>query len=117
MIGADADDATAHTDTELVDALHQHGAEPQADIEALWRRIAFNILITNVDDNLHNHGFLHVQSRRWRLAPAFALNQFLERARALQPRIAEDNGTDVSPDASLSFAAYFLSPTATRTRT
>ena len=57
MIGADGDEAVEHTYAEIVDALRQHGAQPQADIEELWRRIAFSILITNVDDHLHNHGF------------------------------------------------------------
>lgn len=107
LIGADADDATAHTYTELVDALRQHGAEPQADIEALWRRIAFNILINNVDDHLHNHGFLHVQSGRWRLAPAFDLNPFPERARELKTWISDDSGPDASIDALMSAAPYF----------
>lgn len=107
MIGADADDAMVHTYTEVVDALRQHGAEPQADIEALWRRIAFNILITNVDDHLHNHGFLHVQSGRWRLAPAFDLNPFPERARELKTWISEDSGPDASIDALMSAAPYF----------
>lgn len=107
MIGADADDATAHTYAELVDALRQHGAEPQADIEALWRRIAFNILINNVDDHLHNHGFVHVQSGRWRLAPAFDLNPFPERARELKTWISEDSGPDASIDALMSVAGYF----------
>jgi serine/threonine-protein kinase HipA len=42
---------------EIVDALRQHGAAPQADMEALWRRLVFNILISNTDDHLRNHGF------------------------------------------------------------
>ena len=36
-----------------------NGAAAYEDIEELWRRIAFFILITNVDDHLWNHGFLH----------------------------------------------------------
>jgi serine/threonine-protein kinase HipA len=39
----------------------------------LWRRLVFNLLITNVDDHLHNLGFLHVGQGRWALAPAFDL--------------------------------------------
>jgi serine/threonine-protein kinase HipA len=60
MLGVDTGDDSEHTYTEIVDALRQHGFRPQADIEELWRRIAFSILITNVDDHLHNHGFLHL---------------------------------------------------------
>jgi len=50
-------------------------ADAQADIEELWRRIAFSILITNVDDHLRNHGFLHVDREFWRLSPAFDINR------------------------------------------
>jgi hypothetical protein len=28
--------------------------------------MAFSILITNVDDHLHNHGFLHAERGLWR---------------------------------------------------
>jgi len=107
MLGADASEANEHTYTEIVDALRQHGAQPQADIEELWRRIAFSILINNVDDHLHNHGFLHAQHGQWRLAPAFDVNPFPERARELKTWISEDTGPAASIDALLSVTAYF----------
>lgn len=37
---------------EIVDALRQHGAAPQQDMDELWRRMVFNILISNTDDQL-----------------------------------------------------------------
>ena len=58
----------------IVDALRQHGATPQADMEALWRRLVFNILISNTDDHLRNHGFLYEGQAGWRLSPAYDLN-------------------------------------------
>ena len=67
MLGAEPGDPGQHAYTELVDALRQNGATPPADIEELWRRIAFSILITNIDDHLLNHGFLHVERGLWRL--------------------------------------------------
>ena len=33
---------------DIVDAIRVHGADTRADIEELWRRIAFSILITSV---------------------------------------------------------------------
>lgn len=84
MLGAEPGDPGEHAYTELVDALRQNGAAPPADIEELWRRIAFSILITNVDDHLLNHGFLHVERGLWRLAPAFDINPFPERVRELK---------------------------------
>lgn len=44
---------------EFVDVLRQHGAQPREDMRMLWRRIVFNILISNTDDHLRNHGFLY----------------------------------------------------------
>lgn len=107
MLGADTGDGSEHAYTEIVDALRQHGFRPQADIEELWRRIAFSILITNVDDHLHNHGFLHSQQGQWVLAPAFDVNPFPERARELKTWISEDTGPEASIEALLSVAPYF----------
>ena len=107
MIGAEPSDPREHAYTELVDALRQYGASPQADIEELWRRIAFSILITNVDDHLMNHGFLHVDRGQWRLSPAFDLNPFPERARELKTWISEDAGPEATVEALMSVTAYF----------
>lgn len=107
MLGVDTSDGGEHSYTEIVDALRQHGAQPQTDIEELWRRIAFSILITNVDDHLHNHGFLHVQLGQWTLAPAFDINPFPERVRELKTWISEDTGPEASIEALMSVAPYF----------
>ena len=70
-------DATDHGEQrsylELVEVLRQHGAAPAADLAELWRRMIFNILISNTDDHLRNHGFLH-ETGGWRLSPAYDLN-------------------------------------------
>jgi serine/threonine-protein kinase HipA len=107
MLGAERGDPGEHTYTEIVDALRVHGASTQADIEELWRRIVFSILITNVDDHLHNHGFLHVDRGKWRLSPAFDLNPFPERARELKTWLSEETGPDATIDAAMSIAPYF----------
>ena len=57
MLGARDNETRSYL--EIVDALRQHGATPKADMEALWRRLVFNILISNTDDHLRNHGFLY----------------------------------------------------------
>jgi serine/threonine-protein kinase HipA len=72
MLGAKDNETRSYF--EIVDALRQHGASPKADMEALWRRIVFNILISNTDDHLRNHGFLYAGSDGWRLSPAYDLN-------------------------------------------
>jgi len=107
MLGAEPGDAGEHSYTELVDVLRQHGSRPAADIEELWRRIAFSILITNVDDHLRNHGFLHVDRGQWRLAPAFDVNPFPERVRELKTWVSEEAGPEATVDALMSVTAYF----------
>jgi serine/threonine-protein kinase HipA len=105
-----------HTYAEVVDAIRVHGAAVQEDVEELWRRIAFSILINNVDDHLHNHGFLHVEHGSWRLSPAFDINPFPNRARELKTWISEETGPIASIDALLSVAEYFrISDSAART--
>jgi serine/threonine-protein kinase HipA len=78
--------------TEVVDIMRAKCADPAADAKALWRRLVFNLLITNVDDHLRNLGFLHVGKGLWRLAPAFDLNPFPDKDRESKTWLAEDTG-------------------------
>ena len=89
------------------DVIRQKSADSTADLDELWRRIAFSILINNVDDHLHNHGFLHVDADLWRLSPAFDINPFPDRARELKTWISEDVGPDASIQALMDTARYF----------
>jgi serine/threonine-protein kinase HipA len=59
---------------EMVDALARHGSQAKKDARALYRRVAFNVLISNVDDHLRNHGFLRFDRSGWTLSPAYDLN-------------------------------------------
>lgn len=58
---------------ELAEVLVRQGAEPDRDLEQLWRRILFNVCVSNVDDHMRNHGFL-LTRRGWRLSPAYDMN-------------------------------------------
>ncbi len=107
LLGAERDDSAEHTYTEIVDALRIHGCHAQSDIEELFRRIAFSILINNVDDHLHNHGFLHVGHGQWCLAPAFDINPFPDRLPELKTWISERTGPAASLAALRSEAPYF----------
>jgi serine/threonine-protein kinase HipA len=93
---------------EIVDALRQHGAAPQADMEALWRRLIFNILISNTDDHLRNHGFLYESQAGWRLSPAYDLNPVPTdiKPRILSTAINEDDNT-ASLALAMEVAGYF----------
>jgi serine/threonine-protein kinase HipA len=58
---------------ELADLLIRLGAATGADLEQLWRRMAFSVCVSNTDDHLRNHGFLLTPSG-WKLAPAYDMN-------------------------------------------
>lgn len=110
LLGAAPADSQEHFYTEIVDALRVNGADPQADIEELWRRMAYFVLITNVDDHLRNHGFLHASRSQWRLAPAFDVNPFPDRVRELKTWISEEAGPEATIEALLSVLPYFRIP-------
>lgn len=80
---------------EIVDVLAHHGARGKADAHALYRRVVFNVLISNVDDHLRNHGFLWVGKTGWLLSPAYDLNPVPTdlKARVLTTNIDLDEGT------------------------
>ena len=59
---------------EIVDAIARHGARAKRDAAELYRRVAFNVLVSNVDDHLRNHAFLWKGADGWVLAPAYDLN-------------------------------------------
>jgi serine/threonine-protein kinase HipA len=80
---------------EMVDALARHGAQARKDAHALYRRVAFNVLASNVDDHLRNHGFLRVDKSGWTLSPAYDLNPVPAdlKARVLTTNINLEEGT------------------------
>jgi serine/threonine-protein kinase HipA len=83
------------------------------DAKQLWRRLLFNLLITNVDDHLQNIGFLYVGKNLWRLAPAFDLNPFPDKERESKTWLTEDTGAITSVEQLLKQAARFeLTPEA-----
>jgi serine/threonine-protein kinase HipA len=59
---------------EIADAIARYGARPMPIGASSIRRLAFNVLVSNVDDHLRNHGFLWSGREGWRLSPAFDLN-------------------------------------------
>ena len=80
---------------EIVDALVQYGAQGKTDAHALYRRVVFNVLISNVDDHQRNHGFLWDGKAGWLLSPAYDLNPVPTdlKARVLTTNIDLDEGT------------------------
>jgi len=88
-------DGQDHTDgvsyLELAHFIQAHGSNVKRDLQQLWRRIVFNICISNVDDHLRNHGFL-LSEQGWELSPAYDLNP-VETGSGLKLNISEDDNS------------------------
>ena len=93
--------------TEIADAIRSHGVQPVEDVRQLWRRMLFNLLIANVDDHLHNLGFLHVEHGLWRLAPAFDLNPFPDKVNESKTWLSPEDGPITSVTELIGRADYF----------
>jgi len=92
---------------EIVDALRQLGGEPESDARQLWRRMVFNILVSNTDDHPRNHGLL-LGPEGWRLAPAFDMNPCpFDIAGGLHVLAINEEDRTGSLDIALSVADYF----------
>ena len=103
MLGAA--DNEDHSYLEIVDALRQFGSQPENDCAQLWRRIVFNILISNTDDHLRNHGFLYEGAGGWRLSPAYDMNPTPIDVKARVLSLAIDEADDTaSIDVALGMA-------------
>lgn len=100
--GTDYQDGVSYL--ELVEFLMQNGADVDNDLKKLWKRIAFNVCISNTDDHLRNHGFLLTDSG-WILSPAYDINPTPNGA-GLKLNISEnDNALDL--DLVREVAPYF----------
>lgn len=84
MLGlTDGDNATTgYGYTDIADFIIQHGADVQANLEELYRRVAFNIIVGNSDDHFRNHGFL-LTRKGWVLSPAYDINPTLSEHQSL----------------------------------
>ncbi len=102
--------------TELTDAIRERGSSPVADARELWRRLVFNLLITNTDDHLHNTGFLYDGAGKWRLAPAFDVNPMAGKLRESKTPLSEDTGPIDSIGVLLDGCGYLISRAPTDSR-
>lgn len=90
---------------EIAEVIKQHGQDATANLHELWRRIVFNIAVSNGDDHLRNHGLL-LQPEGWVLAPAYDVNPGSGKSGYLKLNIDDaDNSTDF--ELALSSAEYF----------
>ena len=69
--GASAVDGISYLD--IAGIIRSCGAQPKKDLVELWKRIVFNMAITNTDDHLRNHAFI-LESGGWVLSPLYDVN-------------------------------------------
>ena len=106
LLGLSDGDEAAYTD--IAEVIRMYSSEPTKDLHELWRRIVFNVMVSNLDDHLRNHGFLYDRDNKWRLSPAYDLNPvpLTEKARELTTWISEE-GPDADLDLARNAAPYF----------
>lgn len=76
---------------ELAQFLTENGANTKEDLAELWRRIVFNIAVSNTDDHLRNHGFIY-HDGGWLLSPAYDINP-VNPAHGLHLNISDDDNS------------------------
>lgn len=69
--GASAADGSSYLD--LVSFIKAHGSHAKRDLIELWKRIVFNMAISNTDDHLRNHAFI-LERKGWSLSPLYDVN-------------------------------------------
>ena len=70
MLAAHESEVSQYNYRDLTAVLRQHGTMVKTDLNELFKRMVFNILVTNDDDHLRNHGFLY-DGDGWRLSPLY----------------------------------------------
>jgi serine/threonine-protein kinase HipA len=99
LLGCPEADSPRKNYADIADALRQYGAAPRLadNLKELFSRMVFNILVTNDDDHLRNHGLLWVpQYRAWEMSPLYdvvpkpthAAERFLHLGIGQQGRVA-----------------------------
>lgn len=89
---------------EIVEFIETYGTEVSKNLHQLWRRIVFNIAISNTDDHLRNHGFIMTE-KGWILSPAFDINPSIEKDGLALNIDMDDNAMDF--DLAKSVGKYF----------
>ena len=78
---------------EIIEFIENYGVDVETNLHQLWRRIVFNIAVSNTDDHLRNHGFI-LKEKGWILSPAYDLNPSVEKDGLSLNIDMEDNALD-----------------------
>lgn len=78
---------------DIADFIQNYGTNINENLHQLWRRIIFNIAISNTDDHLRNHGFI-LTKQGWVLSPAYDLNPSIDKSGLALNIDTENNALD-----------------------
>jgi serine/threonine-protein kinase HipA len=92
---------------EVAEVIEERSPAATRELRQLWRRIAFSVLISNTDDHLRNHGFLHERGESWTLSPAFDLNPNPAPGPKYLSTAIDFTDTRASLETVMSVAGYF----------
>jgi len=89
---------------DMAEFIQYHGAQIKQDLHQLWRRIVFNIIISNTDDHLRNHGFI-LSDKGWVLSPAYDINPSIDKDGLALNIDTQNNALDI--ELAKSVGEYF----------
>ena len=88
---------------DIISAIETLCKDPSDMLKELWKRMIFNICISNTDDHLRNHGFL-LSDEGWHLSPCFDMNPDPEKDHMA---LFVGDSTKKSLDNALKMADYY----------
>ena len=100
--GASAADGSSYLD--IAAFIKSYGAQPKKDLIELWKRIVFNMAVTNTDDHLRNHAFI-LTDKGWILSPLYDVNP-VPYGEELSLNVDEDDNS-ISIDLAVQTAVKF----------
>lgn len=89
---------------DIAEFLQTYGVDVEANLHQLWKRIVFNIAVSNTDDHLRNHGFL-LADKGWVLSPAYDINPSIDKDGLALNIDMDNNALDL--DLAKSVGEYF----------
>jgi serine/threonine-protein kinase HipA len=84
--------------------IKSNGASPEQDLRELWKRVVFNMAVSNTDDHLRNHGFLLAENG-WTLSPMYDVNPNIY-GNALSLNVSTDDSS-VNFELAIETAKYY----------
>ncbi len=104
MLGKVDGESSTASYLDIVNFLKMHGATPTEDLVELWKRIVFNMVVSNTDDHLRNHGFI-LQEGGWSLSPLYDVNPNPS-GQYLSLNVSE-NDSSISLELAIETAKYY----------